>query len=77
MIFLQDLPFELWELGMIDKVGIRLKVNEINHINDVIEGLLNVNERSYELATLREENLFNYGKSGEIIANTLIEIAEE
>lgn len=71
-----DLPFAIWDIGMIDKVGLRLSVDEIDLITDKISALLNDEDSDNGLTKLRVQNLFNYGKSGKFIANALCEIAE-
>ena len=71
-----DLPFAIWDIDMIDKVGLRLSVDEIDLITDKISALLNDEDSDNGLTKLRVQNLFNYGKSGKFIANALCEIAE-
>ena len=35
-----DLPFEVWELGILDKIGKRISADEFIYAADVIESLL-------------------------------------
>ena len=69
-----DLPFEIWELGMVDKIGTRLEAERICDIANIVKVLLKAKHEKREVRKLRDHNLFNYGNSGEVIANSLVEI---
>ena len=62
---------------MIDKVGIRLKVKNINLVSKIINDLLKDKKRNNYLHKLKKESIFNYLQSGEFIAETLIELCME
>lgn len=72
-----DLPFELWELGILDKIGKRISADEFINIADLIQGLLTDEHKKNELRELRDLNLYNYRRSGEVIANSLVEIMDK
>ena len=69
-----DLPFEIWELGMVDKIGTRLEAERICDIANIVKVLLKAKHEKQEVRKLRAHNLLNYGNSGEVIANSLVEI---
>ncbi|MDA9343289.1 CDP-glycerol glycerophosphotransferase family protein [Gammaproteobacteria bacterium] len=75
-----DLPFEVWELGILDKIGKRLNADQFIYVADIVEGLLkdrHLKQGLSELRELREANLYNYMFSGEIIATNLVRIMRE
>lgn len=72
-----DLPFEVWELSILDKIGKRLKVHEFGNVGDIVDGLLVDNyRRQYleDIKKLREKSLYNYMFSGEVTATNIVNI---
>lgn len=72
-----DLPFNVWELDVIDKVGIRLKLENIGKITEAVETVIKTHNYRDKLRQLRGESLFNYGSSGKVISDTLIKLLRD
>lgn len=72
-----DLPYEVWELSILDKIGKRIKADEFSRIDDVIEEVLTDESKKQELRNLREQSLYNYMQSGEVIADSLVKIMDD
>lgn len=72
-----DLPYELWELEILDKIGKRITPEEFANVSDIVGPLLLEHSDNNLLAQLRDEHLYNYKHSGEVIATNLINIMEE
>lgn len=64
----------LWELTMLEKIGISIHVDNLSELKKAVDTLTSKNIRPEYLAKLREENLFNYKKSAEIIVNYINEV---
>lgn len=62
---------EIWWERQIDKYGSRLDHNTIDTIIDVVESIKG-SDKINELLKFRDENLYNYMSSGEVIADWLI-----
>tara|TARA_B100002019_G_C21250953_1_gene591122 strand:+ start:684 stop:1970 length:1287 start_codon:yes stop_codon:yes gene_type:complete len=73
-----DLPHQVWELGVLGQIGKSIKKNEIHNLSNIVFDLLTDSKnREESIYSLREASLYNFRKSGEIIANHLIEIMQE
>ena len=69
-----DLPYDVWELSVLNKIGKRINNKDMKNISNVIEIVLGESNDKSSLQKLREESLYNYKKSGEVIASNLVEI---
>ena len=69
-----DLPYESWEINMLDKVGKRISSNDMTSLPNLVKELLADNTQTNSLSQLRDENIYNFRKSGEVIAKQLIDI---
>ena len=66
------LPYCLWELTMLDKIGKNIKLSELEQLSSVISEFTSQQEQFHrQLIKLRDKHLLNYGRSGEIIAKSL------
>ena len=69
-----DLPDKVWELNVLDQIGKQISVDELALLPELVKSLTtNVNIRQ-NIVMLRDESLFNYRHSGEVIAQQLIDI---
>lgn len=60
----------------LNEIGYTINKNNINKISDYIKNILN-SKTNYDLASFRENTVYNWGKSGEVIANFLINKSKE
>ncbi len=72
-----DLPFDLWELNLMDQIGFKIKPAQLNTLVEFVNKALKERIRKEEFVKLRDQHLFNNNKSGEVIANKLIAIMED
>jgi CDP-glycerol glycerophosphotransferase (TagB/SpsB family) len=72
-----DLPHELWELSVLNKIGKRINSKDLKNISNVVQRVLSDSYDKSNAEKLREESLYNYKNSGEIIASYLSEIMKE
>lgn len=72
-----DLPFKMWELEVLDQIGQTINQNQIEEIPAIINALLEQNTITQQLRDLRDQSLYNYKNTGEVIANQLIELLEQ
>lgn len=63
---------ESWMDKAVNKIGITLNKENIGQIAKYVEDVLSSNSH-YDLASFREKNVYNWGRSGEIIADYLID----
>ena len=69
-----DLPDKVWELNVLDQIGKQISVDELASLPELVKSLTtNANIRQ-NIVMLRDESLFNYRHSGEVIAQQLIDI---
>lgn len=69
-----DLPYKVWEQGMLDRVGKSINADEISSLPKLVAELLLDQNLGKNLKTLRDQHVYNYRNSGQIAANQLIEI---
>jgi hypothetical protein len=68
-----ELDYEMWEMRERGRLGKIFDENDVENISDIVNNLLE-NPPSMELAKLREESVYNFGKAGETAANQILEI---
>lgn len=69
-----DLPDQVWELQVLNKIGKQISINELNELPELVKSLTSNSIIKQNIIQLRDESLFNYRHSGEIIAKQLIDI---
>ena len=69
-----DLPYDVWELGMLNQVGQCIEADEIATLPKSIEKLLADNNQAGHLRSLRDQHIYNYMTSGEVAAKQLLDI---
>ncbi len=69
-----DLPYPVWELGILNKIGQQISMDQLDQLPDIINKLANNERFKQNIIQLRDEHLLNYTHSGDIIANQLIDI---
>jgi CDP-glycerol glycerophosphotransferase (TagB/SpsB family) len=70
-----DIPHQLWEMSMLKKIGATLEVSEVERLPHILQTTLNEHYKIRDLNKLRDENLYNFNKSGEVIAEHLRSLA--
>lgn len=68
------LPWEVWDFSAHKYIGRKLKLEDIPHIADIARDMLNDAGFSERLRRFRDENVYNFGCAGPVIADKLIEI---
>jgi len=68
-----ELDYEMWEMRERSRLGKVFDENDVENISGIVNDLL-ANPPSMELAKLREESVYNFGKAGETAANQILEI---
>lgn len=64
-----------WKEEALAQIGYTVKEDEINRIDQIVYSLLN-NRSCKDISDFREKNIYNFGNSGEAIAEYLINKAE-
>ena len=71
-----ELDYEMWEMRERSRLGKVFDETDIDNISNIVNDLL-ANPPKMELAKLREESVYNFGKAGQIAANQIINILDE
>ena len=69
-----DLPYDVWELGILNQVGQCIEADEIETLPKLIAKLLADNNQAGHLSSLRDQHIYNYMTSGEVAAKQLLKI---
>lgn len=72
-----DLPWELWELTVLDTIGTRLEESELERLPTVIEQELGKSDRREQIRQLRDESVANFGCAAKDAASELLRIRDE
>jgi hypothetical protein len=72
-----DLPWELWELTVLDTIGTRIEESELDRLPTAIEQELRKNDRREKIRQLRDESVANFGCAAKDTANELLRIRDE
>jgi hypothetical protein len=72
-----DLPWELWELTVLDTIGARLEESEVDTLPTVIEQELGKSDRKEKIRQLRDESVANFGCAAKDTVNELLRIRDE
>jgi hypothetical protein len=70
-----ELDYEMWEMRERSRLGKVFDENDVENISDMVNNLLE-NPPRMQLEELKNESVFNFGKSGETAANQIIEILD-
>ena len=68
------LPWEVWDFTAHKHIGRKLKFEDIPHIADIAKEMLGDAGFRERLRRFRDENVYNFGCAGPVIADKLIEI---
>ena len=66
----------LWEAGQLDRVGRCIAKGDLDRLADIVRDVATERDRG-DLAELRDQSLFNFGKAGQVAANQIREIAAQ
>lgn len=69
-----DLPGKVWELKILGQIGKQISVAELDSLPELVKSLTSNADIRKNIIRLREGSLFNYRRSGGIIAQQLINI---
>lgn len=72
-----DLPWEVWELKVLDVIGSRIDESELDRLPVVIEQELGKSDRTEKIRQLRDESVINFGCAAKDAASALLRICEE
>lgn len=72
-----DLPWELWELTVLDTIGTRIEERELEVLPAIIEQELGKSDRREKIRQLRDESVANFGCAAKDTANELLRIRDE
>ena len=72
-----DLPWDSWELGVIDTLGQRIEPAQVNQLPDIIERELKKGGRRETIPRLREESVANFGCAAKDAVGELLRIRDE
>ena len=72
-----DLPWELWELTVLDVIGTRVEEHELEKLPAIIEQELGKDEHREKIRQLRDESIVNFGCAAKDTANELLHIRDE
>jgi CDP-glycerol glycerophosphotransferase (TagB/SpsB family) len=69
-----DLPGELWEIGVLDKIGFRIGEEDLETLPERIGTLVGTEELRDSIRLVMKKNLFNPGEAGRTAARQIHEI---
>ncbi len=72
-----DLPWELWEVDVLDTIGKRVEENELDILPKIIEQEFGRTDRKEKIRRLRDESVANFGCAAQHVANELLRIRDE
>lgn len=72
-----DLPWDPWELTVLDIIGTRLDDRELDRLPIVIEQEVRKSDRREKIRQLRDESVANFGCAAKDAANELLHIRNE
>jgi CDP-glycerol glycerophosphotransferase (TagB/SpsB family) len=72
-----ELPWDPWELTVLDAIGSRVAESEVDALPVVIEQQCGTNERTEMIRRLRDESVANFGCAAKHVAHELLRIRSE
>ena len=72
-----DLPWDPWELSVLDTIGTRIEEDEVDGLPSVIERELAKSDRREKIRQLRDESVANFGHAAIAAADELMRIRDE
>jgi hypothetical protein len=72
-----DLPWDLWELTVLDTIGTRIEEDEVDGLPTLIEVELAKSDRREKIRRLRNESVANFGHAAMDAADELVRIRDE
>ncbi len=72
-----DLPWELWELTVLDSIGTRIEEDGVDGLPSLIERELAKSDRREKVRRLRNESVANFGHAAKDVADELVRIRDE
>ena len=72
-----DLPGELWEETVLDKIGFQLDENDVSSLPERISEMVASNEYEQSIRSVIESGCFNLGQAGPVSARQILDIQQE
>ncbi|MCC2642240.1 MAG: CDP-Glycerol:Poly(glycerophosphate) glycerophosphotransferase family [Nitrospira sp.] len=72
-----DLPWDLWELTVLDTIGRRIEEQELDALPAVIEQEFGLHDRRQMIRRLRDESVAHFACAAKHVANELLRIRDE
>ena len=72
-----DLPWDLWELTVLDTVGRRIGESELDALPGLIEQECGRHDRRQMIRQLRDHSVVNFGCAAKPVADELLRIRDE
>ncbi len=72
-----DLPGELWETTVLDKIGFQIGAEDMDFLPERIRDMVGTEEFRQSIRLVMEESLFNPGEAGETAARQILDIQQQ
>ncbi len=72
-----DIAEKPWEFEVLNNIGKKISLDDIKNIREIVQNLTNDKEFSQRIQNFRDKSIYNFGKSGSIIAEQLLAIKRQ
>lgn len=72
-----DLPWDLWELTVLEIIGPRITENDLPTLATIVEREVGKSDRKHLIRRLRDESVANFGCAAQHVASELLRIRDE
>ncbi|MCE3224267.1 MAG: CDP-glycerol:poly(glycerophosphate)glycerophosphotransferase [Nitrospira sp.] len=72
-----DIPWDLWELTVLDTIGRRIEEQALDALPTIIEQEMSLPNRGQIIRRLRDESVANFGCAAKQVANELLRIRDD
>lgn len=72
-----DLPWEPWELTVLDVLGRQINETELNDLPEILEQEMNKNDQKEQITELREQSITHFGTAAQHVVNELLRVGNE
>ena len=71
------MPWDPWELTVLDIIGKRIEEEELDMLPQIVEQEVERNDRRQNIRQLRDESVANFACAAKDVANELLHIRDE